>query len=124
MIQLRRREFLDLVRGCYDDLPAQVLSYLDNLDVVVRDWPDADSLASTQGDMPNDLLGLFSGWPRVERGGELPLLPDRITLFQRPIESLCSSREDVAREVRKTLLHEVGHYLGLEEEELERLGYG
>ena len=48
MIRLRRREFLDLVRGCYDDLPAQVLSYLDNLDVVVKNWPDADSLTSTQ----------------------------------------------------------------------------
>ena len=124
MIRLRRGEFLDLVRGCYADLPTQILPDLDNLDVVVEDWPDAESLDSAQRDSPNDLLGLFSGWPRVERGGELPLLPDRITLFQRPIESLCSSKEDVAREVKKTLLHEVGHYLGLEEEELERLGYG
>ena len=70
------------------------------------------SLASTQG------------VPLSEREGGPPLLPDTITLFRRPIESGCMAREDVIREIKTTLRHEVGHYLGMSEEELERLGYG
>ncbi len=115
---------MTLAQRCYADLPSQLHQYLDNLDVVVEDCPDAEALDGGELDSPDELLGLFSGVPRVERGGDLPFLPDKITLFQKPIESICSSEEDIAREVRKTLLHEVGHYLGMEEGDLERLGYG
>ena len=69
------------------------------------------------------LLGLYTGVSRLERGDDLPFLPDKITLFQRPIEKICGSRDEVVEEVRKTLLHEVGHYLGMDEEYLHRLGY-
>ena len=123
MIRLGRREFEDLVGRCFSDLPSSLQQYLDNLDVVVEDWPDAQTLEAVQTDHPGDLLGLYSGVSRVELGGDLPLIPDKITIFKGSIEAICRSREDVAQEVRKTLLHEVGHYLGMEEEELDRLGY-
>ncbi|MFB3092133.1 MAG: metallopeptidase family protein [Dehalococcoidia bacterium] len=123
MIRLSRDEFVDLVGRCYADLPPRILPYLENLDVVVEDWPSAEVMAQTQIERRGELLGLYTGVSRVERGGELPPLPDKITLFQRPIESICRSREEVDREVRKTLLHEVGHYLGMDEVELGQLGY-
>ena len=124
MIQLSRRDFVSLVRQCYSQLPPRVQPYLDNLDIVVEEWPATKELVEVQVDAPDGLLGLYTGVSLVDRGGDLPTLPDKITLFQRPIESICASKEEVVREIGKTLLHEVGHYLGIDEEGLEELGYG
>ncbi len=124
MIRLSRKEFRDLAAERFEELPAGILAYLENLDVVVEEWPSAELLAESGATRPDELLGLYTGVSRLERGDGLPMLPDKITLFQRPIEAICRSREEVSLEVRKTLLHEVGHYLGMDEAELERLGYG
>ena len=67
--------------------------------------------------------GCTWGFPGWSEGDYLPFLPDKIALFQRPIEEICGSRAEVVEEVRKTLLHEVGHYLGMDEDYLDRLGY-
>jgi predicted Zn-dependent protease with MMP-like domain len=123
LIRLRCDDFVDLVGCCYAQLPPAILSYLENLDIVVEDWPSDLVMAETHVQHPGDLLGLYSGVPRLERGDDIPSLPDKITLFQRPIEAICQSREEVGLEVMKTLRHEVGHYLGMDEEDLERLGY-
>ncbi|MBM3925935.1 MAG: metallopeptidase family protein [SAR202 cluster bacterium] len=123
MLRLKRHEFVDMVLRCYEDLPPQIMDYLENVDVVVEDWPAGDVLDSQQMESRHDLLGSYTGVSRLERGGELPMLPDKITIYQRPLESICATLEDLEREVRKTLLHEVGHYLGLDEEALHRLGY-
>ena len=123
MIRLRCAEFVDLVGSCYAQLPPAILSYLENLDVVVEDWPNDELMTETQIEHPGDLLGLYTGVSRLERGYDMPSLPDKITLFQRSIEAICQSKEEVSLEVTKTLRHEVGHYLGMDEEELDRLGY-
>ena len=123
MIRLKRNDFVDLVGSCYAQLPPAILSYLENLDIVVEDWPNDELMAETQTEHPGDLLGLYTGVSRLERGYDMPSLPDKITLFQRSIEAICRSKEEVSLEVTKTLRHEVGHYLGMDEEDLDRLGY-
>ena len=112
-----------MVVQCYEGLPEGLLGYLENLDIVVEEWPSDEVLADTDVGSADGLLGLYMGVSRLDRGDDLPFLPDKITLFQRPIEEICGSWEEVAEEVRKTLLHEVGHYLGMDEGYLERLGY-
>ena len=87
----------------------------------MEEWPDLDEL-----DLDLDggtLFGLYTGVPLPEREGGGPLLPDRIIIFRQPILRSCSTREEAVREIQTTLLHEVGHYLGMGEEDLHRLGY-
>jgi predicted Zn-dependent protease with MMP-like domain len=74
---------------------------------------------------PGDwLFGLYEGTPLPERGLELPLLPDRITVFMRPLLEACGSERELREEIRRTVLHELAHYFGLDEDRLEELGYG
>ena len=70
------------------------------------------------------LFGLYTGVPLTERAGYEPALPDRIIVFRRPILESCTTTEEVVQEIRITLWHEVGHFLGLDEDDLHRLGYG
>ena len=123
-MRLRRREFNELVRQAVQELPREVVRHLENVAVLVEDRARRGHMAGLGEQHPYDLFGLYVGVPLTDREGGPPPMPDTITLFQRPIEASCSSREEVVREVRITLLHEVGHYLGLGEEDLERLGYG
>ena len=124
MVRLTRRQFLRLVHQAYEALPDNVTKALQNLEVVVERWPSRDLLDDLGDVRPYQLLGLYIGVPLPDRGSELPQLPDLIYLFQRPIERRCNTPQEVVEEVRVTLLHEVGHYFGLEEEDLKRQGYG
>ena len=124
MVRFTRRQFLRLVQQAYAELPDKVTRVLENLEVVVERWPDRGLMVDLELEDRHELLGLYVGVPLPDRGSELPQLPDLIYLFQRPIELRCSTPEEVVEEVRVTLLHEVGHYFGLDEEDLERQGYG
>ena len=124
-MRVTRKEFRRLVRRAVEDLPPYIQDAMDNVAILVEDEPGPDVLGPAGGDESHgQLLGLYTGVPLPERDGGTPLLPDTITLFQRPIQSACDSKDDVVREVRTTLVHEVGHYLGMSEDDLERLGYG
>lgn len=103
-------------------LPRRYLDRFTNISVVVADYPSAEE-ARSSGVPRNELLGLYTGVPYPHKGGffEIPNpLPDAITLFQRNIEEFCSSEEELIEEIRKTLIHEVGHYFGLSEEDLRK----
>ena len=123
-MRLTRRKFERLVRQAFESLPPYMADAIDNVAILVEDWPDDRDLQATGVPVDSQLFGLYTGVPLSERGGWQPPLPDKITLFQRHIEGVCVSREQVVHEVRVTLLHEVGHYLGMSEDDLERLGYG
>lgn len=122
MIHLPRRQFVRMVLQAYRQLPPPVKQALHNVDVAVEEWPTSQDLSSPEGD--GTLLGLYTGVPLVEREGGGPPLPDRIIIYRQPILRSCASRAEVAQEVRTTLWHEVGHHLGLSEDDLHRLGYG
>ena len=121
MIDLSRREFVRLVRQAYRQVPPELREALRNVDVVVEEWPRAEELESFQEE--GTLFGLYTGVPLPERQGGEPLLPDRIAIYRQPILRSCSTRAEAAREIKVTLLHELGHCLGMSEADLARLGY-
>lgn len=96
---------------------------LDNVDVVVDDWPTAAQL-DRDGDTRETLFGLYEGIPLTERGnGYSMVLPDKITIFRCPLERTFRSRQELVRQVRITVVHELGHHLGMDEDRLEALGW-
>ena len=136
-VRMSRRRFEALVRRAYAGLPAAVVARLDNLDIIVQDAPGPESEgamddhdhsdAHSAGDGAGDgggLLGLYVGVPLTERYGDGPAMPDCIYIYRRPILAMCGTTAEAAAEIRTTLWHEVGHYLGMDEQDLERLGYG
>jgi predicted Zn-dependent protease with MMP-like domain len=122
LIHLSRREFVQLVRLAYQQLPASFRKALDNVDVSVEEWPGKEELELLEEE--GTLFGLYTGVPLPERAGNGPGLPDRIIIYRQPILHSCATRAEVVKEIRFTLWHEVGHYLGLSEADLHRLGYG
>ena len=122
MIRLSQRDFAGLVQQAYRQLPPKVQQTLDNVDISVEERPSPEDLDALSGE--TTLFGLYTGVPLTERGGYQPELPDRIIVFRQPILENCATTEEVVQEIRITLWHEVGHFLGLDEESLHRLGYG
>jgi len=120
-MRLDRRRFQRLVDQALRSLPGDFKEQLQNLAVVVEDWPSR-SLLRDLGVPEDDLLfGLYEGLPLTEWGRDDVLrIPDRIRIFQGPIEEVCTSDDEIVAEVRTTVLHEVGHHFGLSDEELER----
>lgn len=115
--------FETLVAEALDDLPPALLERLDNVHVVVDSWPTADQLASVGARSRSDLLGLYEGVPRTERTADYGLVtPDRITVFREPILRLCRTRTEARAEVQKTVVHELAHHFGIDDDRLEELG--
>lgn len=115
-------QFETLVREALDDLPEDIARYLDNIDVVIAAVPSRTQLARAGVRPHHTLLGLYEGVPRTRRSSRYNLqVPDKITLFQRPIERICNSDEEIRRQVRQTLLHEIAHYFGFNEAEIRAL---
>jgi len=123
--RLQRQEFDEIILRAVALLPSYFREYLENVPVLVDDLPAEDLLFSTEPVLDPELFGLFSGIPLLERSlmDTVPAEPDRIHLFQRNIERYCPNRERLLDEIRVTLLHEVGHAMGLDDEGLARLGY-
>lgn len=123
-MKLSSDEFADLVRQALAEIPDMLRSYLEGVVIDIEALPDARTCAMMECDDPSELLGLYQGTPLTERSVELDAqLPDRIVIFQRNIERMCRSKREVVVEIRRTVLHEVGHHFGLDEDELEELGY-
>ncbi|MGH2559853.1 MAG: metallopeptidase family protein [Thermomicrobiales bacterium] len=121
MERIRRRRFERLVAHALRDLPDAVQRMLNNVAVVVEDQPSSEHLAEMDGDT---LFGLYQGVPLTERGsGYSMVLPDKITIFRRSIEEACSTPRQIENEVRITVIHELAHHLGIDEDRLEELGW-
>lgn len=103
-----------MVDAALTTLPPFVLDHLENVAVVVEEVPPDDEV----------LLGLYEGVPRTERDGWLPSLPDRITLFRRPLEARARTRAELAFLIAETLVHEVAHHVGIDDDRLDELGWG
>ena len=120
-----REHFLSLVERALRELPDEFSDYLTNITIQVEGCPTAEDIKAT-GVRRGLLLGLFRGIEYPQKGGffDMPQsLPDRIVLFQRNIEDICSTEEELIEEIRTTFFHEVGHYFGIEEEDLRGYGY-
>jgi len=121
-MKLAREEFEKTVIDVIQRLPQFVKEKMENVDVVIENRASS-SLVSEMGlHSPYDLLGLYQGIPIDQRGFYYGnVLPDKITLFQLPIESVCNTKEEIKEKIREVVIHEVGHYFGLDEKRLEEL---
>lgn len=121
-MKLTRSEFEEAVVRALHRLPEWLRGKMENVDVAIEGEASPDLLSEMELNSPFDLLGLYQGIPFDQRGFYYGnVLPDKITLFQLPIESVCRTREQVEEKIREVVIHEVGHYFGLSEERLEEL---
>jgi len=119
---MTRHEFERLVAEAVTLIPARFRREMKNLAVVVEDEPSAELLAEMEVEPPDSLYGLYQGTPLTERTwGYGNTLPDRITIYQRSIEDDCEDEDEMRAVIGETLIHEVGHYFGLSEEEIEEI---
>lgn len=122
---MERPKFRRLVDESLATLPERLRVRIANLEIVVEDRPSPDDLEHAGLGPEDTLLGLYHGIPLPDRSeGYCFTLPDKISIYQQPIESICASDEDIREEVRITVLHEIGHYFGIGEERLRELGLG
>jgi predicted Zn-dependent protease with MMP-like domain len=120
--RMTRREFERLVAEAVTLIPARFRREMKNLSIVVEDEPRAELLAEMELEPSDSLYGLYQGTPLTERTwGYGNTLPDRITIYQRPIEEDCDDEDEMRAIIGETLIHEVGHYFGLSEEEIEAI---
>ena len=119
-IRVSREQFEQLVEKALDALPEDFAALLDNVAVVVEEEPSPEDLAEVgmEADEADELFGLYTGVNLLERGAEYSALPDRIAIYRGPILRACTSRREVVREVRDTVIHELGHYFGMEEDQM------
>ena len=119
---MQRKKFERLVADALASIPRRFRDAMTNLAIVVEDEPSDDLLAEMEIEPPDTLLGLYQGTPLTERRWDYGnTLPDRILLFQGPHERESEDEDDLVAAIGETLIHEVGHYFGLSEEEIEEI---
>jgi len=116
---MKREDFVEVVEEALDSLPQEFRSRIRNVAVLVEDLPPNQPLPRA-GQRRRLLLGLFHGVPTTKKSTfDLPTGPDYIVLYQKNIEAVCSSEAQVREQIRRTVIHELGHYFGLDENQLK-----
>ncbi len=113
-----KREFDNVVRSAIEGLPDQFQYALENVAIVVEDEPTPAQLSDVHGDHDSELFGLYEGLPLTERGEGYTGLPDRIFIFRKPLLRSFGTRRAIEREIRRTVIHELGHHMGLDDHEM------
>ena len=122
---MQKERFETLVVRALDELPLEFQSRLENVDVVVEDWPTSKQLSRIKLKGHAQLLGLYEGVPQTKRGRHYGMVtPDKITIFQKPIEAMTQSDREIEMEVQRVVRHEIAHHFGTDEETLRRLEAG
>ena len=113
---MSRERFEELVSDALDTVPEELAGLVDNVVVLVEDEPPEDD---------PDLLGYYDGTPLTERDSRYAgVVPDRIMVFRNPILEMCETEAEVVEEVRITVVHEIAHHFGIDDNRLHQLGYG
>jgi len=117
-----REKFEILVVGAIDNLPLEFRNKLENVDVVVEDWPTSGQLKEVKLSHPSQLLGLYEGVPQTKRGERYGLVPpDKISIFRKPIEGQCHSNEEIGVKITEVVCHEIAHHFGIDEKTLRSI---
>ncbi len=121
---LTDQEFEDVVHEALEELPEELASKLENIDIFIEDYPSREVLSQIKVSK-HGLLGFYTGVPQKHRSptSYYNAMPDRIYLFKKNLESFCRSREELKDQIRRTVLHEIGHYFGIDDKRLRELGY-
>ena len=122
---MNRRAFRRLVEQAIDRLPRQFAEHMENVEIVIEDEPTLEQLAEQGLDVEKDtLFGLYEGTPLPERDHNFGMaLPDRITIFYRPLIESFETPGEIREEIRTTVIHEIAHFFGLDDDDIEDLGY-
>ncbi|MFC2021830.1 metallopeptidase family protein [Chloroflexota bacterium] len=122
---MNQQEFAQLLAKAVEDLPQEFLTRLENVDVVVQEYPTLAQLRRTGLRRDETLLGLYEGIPQTKRGSHYGMvLPDKITIFQKPIEANCRSDAELYTEVSRVLKHEIAHHFGISDARLREIEKG
>ncbi len=120
---MNREMFERAVAAALDELPAALRREIENVAVVVEEWPDDETLDMAGVDDPAELLGFYYGIPLTERTTSYGMVaPDKISLFRQPILMTCRDDRQVEAAIRNTLRHEVAHYFGIDDDRLREIG--
>ena len=120
---VEREHFEELVNQAIDSLPDKFKKSLNNIDVLVQDWPSQQQLESVGMKRRQDLFGLYEGIPLTKRTrGYNMVLPDKITIFQKPIEMRYRSDETIKKKIQSTVRHEIAHHFGISDARLREIG--
>lgn len=114
---MTRERFEHIAQEAFDSLPANFRDRIENVQIVVEEYPSDDALKKVKSDRFS-LLGLYQGIPLTHRGqwyGMSAVVPDKISLYQKNIESVCRNEEEMELRIREVLFHEIGHYFGMNE---------
>ena len=114
MVSITRAEFEDAVNDALDSIPDELFAAMDNVVIIVADEPEGRD---------RGLLGLYEGVPLTDRGDSGPLWPDRILIFQGPLQRMCADREELVDQIAVTVVHEVAHHFGIDDDRLGELGW-
>jgi predicted Zn-dependent protease with MMP-like domain len=116
VLKMTAQEFDDAVADALDGVPAELLALMDNVVFLVEDEPSSDD---------PELLGVYDGTPLTERDGGWGAgsLPDRITIFRGPTLRMCRTRDEILDEVAVTVVHEIAHHFGIDDQRLHELGW-
>lgn len=124
-MKLSSKEFDDTVKRAIKDIPDEIQSHLENIVISVRMRPSREMLEQLELPPFEEPLGFYWGASLMERSFFSPLdYPDTIFIFQKPLEEMCETIEELEEQIRITVVHEIAHYLGISDERLEELGYG
>lgn len=124
-LRLTSETFDRIVTQAIARIPTDIRRHLDNILITVQPRPSGEMLAELGLAAGETLFGVYWGVPLTERSlTDPPLYPDVIYIFQEPLEAYCRSREELINEIEITVVHEIAHFLGFDEGELEALGYG
>jgi predicted Zn-dependent protease with MMP-like domain len=120
---MKRKDFERLVERSIARIPREFLAQIENLSFQVEDWADDDTLDEVGFDDPRDLLGYYRGWPLSERTHEYgSCLPDVITIYQAAVEEYAAETgEPLLKVIRETIIHELAHYFGFSEEQMDQI---
>ncbi len=122
---MNQEKFNRLVTKALEDLPKEFLTRLENIDVVVQEYPIPAQLRKLGLRRGGTLLGLYEGVPQTKRGSHYGMvLPDKITIFQKPIEAKCRNDTELYAEIKRVLKHEIAHHFGISEARLREIERG
>jgi predicted Zn-dependent protease with MMP-like domain len=119
---MQREKFEALVARAIDNLPPEFQLKLENVDIVVENWPAPGQLRQAKHSRPTQLLGLYQGVPQTRRGRRYGLvLPDKISIFQKPIEEYCRFGNEIEATIEEVVRHEIAHHFGLDDQTLRKI---
>jgi predicted Zn-dependent protease with MMP-like domain len=120
-MHVSRGRFEELVGDALDSIPPDLAAHMDNVVVVVEDWPTSEQLEGKSG----TLLGLYEGVNLTDRSpiNYAGVMPDRVTIFRGPLSRLASDEADLAHQIRVTVIHEIAHHFGIDDQRLRELGW-